>query len=134
MRTSRIPTSRDPSHPTWRPVPELRRSVGWSQFPPTDPTPLAGGPIGPSPPRHPKSEASGKVSGRVRGRLKADADRPRHRDPPERAAGLSNQRSNSMTMLQRFTYTLEEACDLLGISRGSAYYLVRTGQIPALRM
>jgi excisionase family DNA binding protein len=39
-----------------------------------------------------------------------------------------------MTMLQRLTYTVEEAGDLLGISRGSAYNLVRTGQIPALRM
>ena len=39
-----------------------------------------------------------------------------------------------MTMLQRLTYTVEEAGDLLGISRGNAYNLVRTGQIPALRM
>jgi len=39
-----------------------------------------------------------------------------------------------MTMLQRLTYTVEEAGDLLGISRGSAYNLVRTGEIPALRM
>jgi excisionase family DNA binding protein len=39
-----------------------------------------------------------------------------------------------MTMLQRLTYTVEEAGDLLGISCGSAYNLVRTGQIPALRM
>jgi excisionase family DNA binding protein len=39
-----------------------------------------------------------------------------------------------MTMLQRLTYTVEEASDLLGISRGSAYNLVRTGEIPALRM
>jgi excisionase family DNA binding protein len=39
-----------------------------------------------------------------------------------------------MTMLQCLTYTVEEAGDLLGISRGSAYNLVRTGQIPALRM
>jgi excisionase family DNA binding protein len=39
-----------------------------------------------------------------------------------------------MTMLQRLTYTVEEAGDLLGISRGSAYNLVRTGKIPALRM
>lgn len=39
-----------------------------------------------------------------------------------------------MTMLQRLTYTVEEAGDLLGISRGSAYNLVRTGQFPALRM
>ena len=38
-----------------------------------------------------------------------------------------------MTMLQRLTYTVEEAGDLLGISRGSAYNLVRTGQFPALR-
>jgi excisionase family DNA binding protein len=39
-----------------------------------------------------------------------------------------------MTTLQRLTYTVEEAGDLLGISRGSAYNLVRTGCIPALRM
>ena len=39
-----------------------------------------------------------------------------------------------MTMLQRLTYTVEEAGDLLGISRGSAYNLVRTGEIPVLRM
>ena len=39
-----------------------------------------------------------------------------------------------MTMLQRLTYTVEETGNLLGISRGSAYNLVRTGQIPVLRM
>ncbi len=39
-----------------------------------------------------------------------------------------------MTTLQRLTYTVQEAGDLLGISRGSTYSLVRTGQIPALRM
>ena len=46
----------------------------------------------------------------------------------ERVTGLLDQ------ILQRLTYTVEEAGDLLGISRGSAYTLVRTGQIPALRM
>src|SRR6266511_5254446 len=53
--------------------------------------------------------------------------------PGHRGAGRTCEESR-MTMLQRLTYTVEEAGDLLGISRGSAYNLVRTGQIPALRM
>ena len=39
-----------------------------------------------------------------------------------------------MTTLQRLTYTVQEVGELLGISRGSAYNRVRTGEIPALRM
>lgn len=34
----------------------------------------------------------------------------------------------------RSTYSVAEAAQLLGISRGAAYALVRTGDIPALRM
>ena len=37
-------------------------------------------------------------------------------------------------MLERVTYTVEEAATLLGISRGSAYNLIRTGELNALRM
>lgn len=35
---------------------------------------------------------------------------------------------------QRLTYTVEEAARLLGISRGLAYELVRSGQIPAIQL
>lgn len=34
----------------------------------------------------------------------------------------------------RLTYTVEEAANALGISRGLAYELVREGRLPALRM
>ena len=39
-----------------------------------------------------------------------------------------------MTMLQRLTYTVEEAGDLLGISRGSAYNLVPPASSPPCEM
>ena len=35
--------------------------------------------------------------------------------------------------IQRLTITVTEAAELLGISRGLAYEMVRTGKLPALR-
>jgi excisionase family DNA binding protein len=40
---------------------------------------------------------------------------------------------NDTTQLQRLTLTVEEAGDLLGISRALAYEMARTGQLPTLR-
>lgn len=34
--------------------------------------------------------------------------------------------------IERMTYTVTEAAQLLGISRGSAYAHVRTGEIPSI--
>lgn len=34
----------------------------------------------------------------------------------------------------RLTYTVEEAAQVLGVSRGLAYELVRTGRIPSVRL
>jgi len=34
----------------------------------------------------------------------------------------------------RLTYSVEEAADVLGISRGLAYEMARTAQIPTLRL
>lgn len=34
----------------------------------------------------------------------------------------------------RLTYTVDEAADLLGISRSLAYELVRLGELPSLRL
>ncbi len=36
--------------------------------------------------------------------------------------------------MERATYTIEEAAEILGIGRSSAYQAVRTGQIPTLRV
>ena len=35
---------------------------------------------------------------------------------------------------ERLTFTVTEAADLLGISRGMAYECVRTGEIPSVRL
>ena len=35
---------------------------------------------------------------------------------------------------ERLTYTVEEAAELLGISRNSAYEAVRKGEIPTIRL
>ena len=35
---------------------------------------------------------------------------------------------------QRLTYTVEEAAQVLGISRGLAYEMVREGTLPSLRL
>jgi excisionase family DNA binding protein len=37
-------------------------------------------------------------------------------------------------MSARLTYTVEEAAELLGVSRGSAYQAAREGQLPTLRL
>lgn len=37
-------------------------------------------------------------------------------------------------MTEKLTYTVEEAGHRLGISRGLAYTLVKTGQIPSLQL
>ena len=37
-------------------------------------------------------------------------------------------------MEPRLTYTVEEAAATLGVSRGLAYEMARTGQIPTLRL
>lgn len=37
-------------------------------------------------------------------------------------------------MPERLTLTVPEAADLLGIGRGLAYELARTGQIPVIRL
>ena len=38
------------------------------------------------------------------------------------------------TGVQRVTYTVEEVAELLGLSRGSAYLAVATGEIPSIRI
>lgn len=38
----------------------------------------------------------------------------------------------SMEDMERLTYTVTEVAQLLGISRGSAYTHVRTGEIPSI--
>jgi len=43
--------------------------------------------------------------------------------------GINNDGNNS----QRLTFTVKETARLLGISRGLAYELARTGQIPVIR-
>ena len=40
---------------------------------------------------------------------------------------------NDTTQLDRLTLTVEEAGDLLGISRALAYEMARTGRLPTLR-
>jgi excisionase family DNA binding protein len=37
-------------------------------------------------------------------------------------------------MSERLTYTVEEAAERLGVSRGSAYQAAREGQLPTLRL
>ena len=37
-------------------------------------------------------------------------------------------------MSERLTYTVEEAAELLGVSRGSAYLAAREGELPTLRL
>lgn len=39
-----------------------------------------------------------------------------------------------MTAAHRLTYTVTETAEVLGISRSLAYELVRTGQLPHLRL
>lgn len=39
-----------------------------------------------------------------------------------------------MTSAHRLTFTVSEAADVLGISRSLAYELVRTGDLPHLRL
>ena len=39
-----------------------------------------------------------------------------------------------MTHEHRLTYTVEEAAQLLGISRGLAYELVKAGEIPSVQL
>ena len=36
--------------------------------------------------------------------------------------------------MERLTYTVIEAADLLGISRGAAYEAARTGELPTVRI
>lgn len=36
--------------------------------------------------------------------------------------------------MERLTYTVSESAELLGISRSTAYELVRTGDLPSLRL
>jgi excisionase family DNA binding protein len=38
------------------------------------------------------------------------------------------------TEQEKLTYTVERAAELIGISRASAYKLVKVGQLPALRL
>lgn len=42
--------------------------------------------------------------------------------------------SREKTEVQRATYTVEEAAQILGIGRGLAYKLVHSGELPALRL
>ncbi len=39
-----------------------------------------------------------------------------------------------MEAMERLTWTIEEAAKALGVGRGTAYELARTGQIPSLRL
>lgn len=50
-------------------------------------------------------------------------DNERQSDAPAEAGGAA-----------RLTVSVEEAAEMLGVSRGTAYNLVRTGDIPSLRL
>ena len=58
------------------------------------------------------------------------------RQPAERRS-CSDSSEHSMTLADlqgRATITVEEAAEVLGVSRGLAYEAVRTGDLPALRI
>lgn len=60
-----------------------------------------------------------------------------HRPQPVQltfADGLSPPASDRRPTEQRRTYTVEEAAQILGISRSHAYECVRSGDIPSLRL
>lgn len=59
-------------------------------------------------------------------RLGAGADNSRHSNSPSE--------QYKMVTHPRATLTVTEAAEILGISRSSAYELVNTGDIPALRL
>jgi excisionase family DNA binding protein len=48
------------------------------------------------------------------------------------AQGVGHDHEEVSTAMERLTYTVTEVAALLGISRASAYELVRSGEIPAL--
>src|SRR4051794_22350745 len=58
-------------------------------------------------------------------------------DAPTRLATITNlddHRAGGTATPARVTYTIPEVCALLGISRATAYAMLRAGEIPAMRL
>lgn len=59
--------------------------------------------------------------------------RLQHYDTTRRPKPQASPVNTPCDQIQRHTYTVPEAAEVLGISRNSAYEAVRTGQIPSVR-